>query len=249
MSTSELGTLITAMLGFALALATVVAFTRQRHRAGRYLAVATYIMLWPIHLWFWQFDLIGRTVTSTASPTYIINGVVFQIFLSGIVPLVMSCFYRFRPVLTAFFLAYLFSLILQLFSYIYWTYGTTKNFSTDLTHFDSFYFALGTLTTVGSGTITATSETVRQIQAVQMGLDLLLIGFAVTVILARYTNLLSRPRPDFPWFHPEEPAPPRLSSPSAERITRQTNTSRRRAYLRASPSPALRNKRQRTCGS
>ena len=55
--------------------------------------------------------------------------------------------------LTAFFLAYLFSLILQLFSYIYWTYGTTKNFSVNLTHFDSFYFALGTLTTVGSGTI------------------------------------------------------------------------------------------------
>jgi Ion channel len=116
-------------------------------------------------------------------------------------------------VLTALFLAYLFSLILQLFSYIYWTYGTTKNFSVHLTHFDSFYFALGTLTTVGSGTITANSETARQIQAVQMGLDLLLIGFAVTITLARYTNLLSRPRPDFPWFRRSETAPRQPTRP------------------------------------
>ena len=199
-------------------------------------------MWWPIHLWFWQFELIERPATN---PTYIINGAVIQIFLGGIIPLVASCFYRFRPALTALFLAYLFSLILQFFSYIYWTYGTTKNFSTNLTHFDSFYFALGTLTTVGSGTITANSETVRQIQAVQIGLDLLLIGFAVTVILARYTNLLSRPRPDFP-FRPQQPTPNQLTPPGAKRITRQTNTSRRRAYLRASPVRALQSKRPRT---
>jgi Ion channel len=206
------------------------------------LAVATYVMFWPVHLWFWQFELTGRTATSTASPSYIFNGAIIQIFLGGIVPLIVSCFYRFRPVLTALFLAYLFSLILQLFSYIYWTYGTTKNFSANLTHFDSFYFALGTLTTVGSGTITANSETARQIQGVQMGLDLLLIGFAVTVILARYTNLLSRPRPEFPWFRPEKPIPLQPPSPAADRISRQTNTRRRRAYLRASPrTPAPRN--------
>lgn len=246
MSTSQWGTAITGTLGFALAIATVIAFTRRRHRAGRYLAVATYVMYWPIHLWFWQFELIGRTATSTASPSYIVNGAVGQIFLGGIVPLIFSCFYRFRPVLTALWLAYLFSLVLQLFSYIYWTYGTTKNFSANLTHFDSFYFALGTLTTVGSGSITANSETARQIQAVQMGLDLLLIGFAVTVILARYTNLLSRPQPEFSWFRPGKPPPRQPPSPAADRITRQTNARRRRAYLRASPVPALRNKRPRT---
>jgi Ion channel len=242
-STSEWGTAITGTLGLALGIATVIAFTRRRYRVGRYLAVATYIMFWPIHLWFWQFELTGRTGASTS---YIVNGAVGQIFLGGIVPLVISFFYRFRPALTALFLAYLFSLVLQLFSYIYWTYGTTKNFSANLTHFDSFYFALGTLTTVGSGTITANSETARQIQAVQMGLDLLLIGFAVTVILARYTNLLSRPRPEFRWFRPEEPTPRQLPRPSADRITPQTNARRRRAYLRVSPVPTLRNKRPRT---
>lgn len=243
MSTSEWGTAITGTLGLALAMATVIAFARRRHRAGKYLAAATYVMFWPIHLWFWQFELTGRTA---ASPSYIVNGAVGQIFLGGIVPLIISCFYRFRPALTALWLAYLFSLILQLFSYIYWTYGTTKNFSVNLTHFDSFYFALGTLTTVGSGTITANSETARQIQAVQMGLDLLLIGFAVTVILARYTNLLSRPRPEFPSFHPGKPTPRQPSPHGADRITRQTDTRRRRAYLRASRVPALRNKRPRT---
>jgi hypothetical protein len=245
-STSQSGTAVTGTLGVALAIATVIAFTRRRYRAGRYLAAATYIMYLPIHLWFWQFELTGRTITSTASPSYIFSGAVIQIFLLGIVPLIISCFYRFRPVLTALFLAYLFSLILQLFSYIYWTYGTTKNFSANLTHFDSFYFALGTLTTVGSGTITANSETVRQVQAVQMGLDLLLIGFAVTVILARYTNLLSRSRPEFPWSSPEEPTPCQQPLPGTNGIIRQENTRRRRAYLRASSVPMLRNNRPRT---
>jgi Ion channel len=244
-STSQWGTAVAGTLGLALAIATVIAFTRRRYRAGRYLAAATYVMFWPIHGWFWQFELTGRTATSTASPSYIFNGAVIQIF-GGIVILIISCFYRFRPVLTALFLAYLFSLILQLFSYVYWTYGTTRNFSANLTHFDSFYFALGTLTTVGSGTITANSETVRQIQAVQMGLDLLLIGFAVTVILARYTSLLSRPRPEFPWLRPGEPTPRQQPPPGTDRIARQTNTRRRRAYLKASPVPALRNKRPRT---
>lgn len=246
MSTSQWGTAITGALGLTLAIATVIAFTRRRHRAGRYLAVATYLVYFPIHLWFWQFELTGRTTTSTASPSYILNGLVGQIFLGGIVPLIVSCFYRFRPVLTAFFLAYLFSLILQLFSYIYWTFGTTKNFSESLTHFDSFYFALGTLTTAGSGTITATSETARQIQAAQMGLDLLLIGFAVTVILARYTNLLSRPRPEFPWSRARKPAAHRPPPSGIDRITRQTNASRRRGYLRTHRNPAPRNKCART---
>ena len=87
-------------------------------------SVATYIMFWPIHLWFWQFELTDR---AAASPSYIFNGTVLQILLSGIVPHIVSCYYRFRPVLTALFLAYLSSLVLQLFSYIYWSYGTAAS--------------------------------------------------------------------------------------------------------------------------
>jgi hypothetical protein len=104
-SISQWGTTVTTTLSLVLAIAAVAAFMRRRHRAGRYLAAATYIMFWPIHLWFWQFELTGRTATSTASPWYVFNGAVLQILLSGIVPFVISCFYRFRPVLTAIFLA------------------------------------------------------------------------------------------------------------------------------------------------
>ena len=148
--------------------------------------------------------------------------------------------YRFRPVLTALFLAYLFSLILQLFAYIYWTYGTTKNFSANLTHFDSLYFALGTLTTAGSSTITATSETARQIQALQMGLDLILIGFAVALILARYSNLFSASRPEFPSIRTGRTIQPQLPLSRPNRTTRQINARRRRTQLRVSPVPARR---------
>jgi hypothetical protein len=95
---------------------------------------------------------------------------------------------------TAVVLLYIFSLLLQLFSYIYWSYGTTKNFSMNLSHLDSFYLALGTLTTAGTGAISATSETARGIQTLQIGLDLIFVGIVVSLVLARYSNLLNRPQ-------------------------------------------------------
>jgi hypothetical protein len=39
-----------------------------------------------------------------------------------------------------------------------WGFGTRTNFNTNLSHFDAIYFALGTLTTVGAGTIEATMK-------------------------------------------------------------------------------------------
>jgi hypothetical protein len=103
-------------------------------------------------------------------------------------------FIRFRPVITALFLTYVFSLILQLFSYMYWSYGTIRNFNIDLSHLDSFYFVLGTLTTAGTGNISAISETARGLQTLQMAFDFILIGFVVVLILTRYSNLFDRPQ-------------------------------------------------------
>jgi hypothetical protein len=99
------------------------------------------------------------------------------------------------------------------------------------------------LTTAGSGAITANSEAARQIQAAQLGLDLLLIGFAVTVILARYTNLLSRARPEFPWFRPGRQGAYHPAPHVADRIARKTTAKRRRAYLGISSARTLRDKR------
>ncbi|MBO0808091.1 MAG: two pore domain potassium channel family protein [Actinobacteria bacterium] len=70
------------------------------------------------------------------------------------------------------------------------TAGTTRNFTIRLSHLDSFYFALGTLSTAGTGNISAISETTRRLQAAQMGVDLILIGFVVTLFLARYSALV-----------------------------------------------------------
>ena len=117
-------------------------------------------------------------------------------------------FHRFRPGLTALLLAYILSLLLQFFSYAYWSYGTTRNFSASLSHLDSFYFALGTLTTAGTGNIAATSETARGLQTLQMGLDVVIVGFALALVLARYANLLPRfwpeARPDHAVAKPEK---------------------------------------------
>lgn len=152
-----------------------------------YLAAGWYVLWFPIHLWFWQFTLIDPAPVGSS---YIL-GAVFQIAVP-IVWLVWSCFRRFKPVRTAIVLIYLFSLVLQLFSYIYWSFGNVKNFSISLSHLDSFYFALGTLTTAGTGDISAISETARGLQTLQMGLDLLFVGIALAIVLARYSTLFSR---------------------------------------------------------
>jgi hypothetical protein len=181
------GTFVTGLLGFALFAAVLVALVVRRWRVAGYLAIAGYIMFWPIHLWFWQFELIRRAPLPHWYFWSAVQGV-----LLGIVPLVWFCFRRFRPVMTALFLAFALSQLLQFFSYMYWSYGTTNNFSIRLSHLDSFYFALGTLTTAGTGNVSATSEITRGLQTLQMGFDLVLFGFVVTLILARYSTLLNR---------------------------------------------------------
>jgi hypothetical protein len=187
MSADVLGNVIATLAGLAFALAAITQLVRRKWRSGRYLALTAYILLWPIKLWFWQFELTGRGL-----PHWYIGSAVEQI-LFGIATLAYVCFYRFRPVLTALVLAYVFSLLLQLFSYMYWSYGTVNNFNITLSHLDAFYFTLGTLTTAGTGNISAISETTRGLQALQIGLGWGLIAFVVVLILTRYSNLLDRP--------------------------------------------------------
>ncbi|MBV9602138.1 MAG: two pore domain potassium channel family protein [Chloroflexi bacterium] len=72
------------------------------------------------------------------------------------------------------------------FTFWYWVTGTRTNFSQPLTHLDSLYVALGTLSTVGSGSIVAISEAARRIQTVQMGVDFLFVVFAVGIVVSRF---------------------------------------------------------------
>jgi hypothetical protein len=78
-------------------------------------------------------------------------------------------------------------LLIGIFSYFYWYYGTAKNFSISLTHFDALYFAIGTLGT-GTGTISASNTTGRVLQSVQMTTDFILIVLIAGTIIARISD-------------------------------------------------------------
>ena len=67
-----------------------------------------------------------------------------------------------------------------MFSVIYWTYGTSGNFSSRLTHLDAIYFTMGTLSTAGTGNIVSVSQLARGLQTLQMLLDLGFLLVAVT---------------------------------------------------------------------
>lgn len=79
------------------------------------------------------------------------------------------------------------SLLLITFSWFYWEYGNRPNFTQPLTHLDSLYFALGTLTTAGTGDIAAKSETAIGLQTAQMAVGLILTLFVAGVVVARFT--------------------------------------------------------------
>ena len=74
--------------------------------------------------------------------------------------------------------------VIGTFSYLYWEYGTTKEFHINLTHFDAFYFTIGTLST-GTGNISAISTTSRALQTVQMITDFILIVLVAGAIFGR----------------------------------------------------------------
>lgn len=89
-----------------------------------------------------------------------------------------------------------FSVLIAIFSILYWNYGSIPNFSSNLSHLDAIYFAVGTLTTAGTGSISAESEIARGIQTIQMVLDLALIVFAVAVVLTALTSSRQASRGD-----------------------------------------------------
>jgi Ion channel len=95
-------------------------------------------------------------------------------------------------------------LTVLLFGYLYWDFGTRANFNTTLSHVDAIYFALGTLTTAGTGSIEATSETARTIQGAQMAIDVALVLFAAGLIVGRASSTSGKRRLPVPARPPRE---------------------------------------------
>jgi hypothetical protein len=98
---------------------------------------------------------------------------------------------RFGTLLIAFFVVV--SLILGNFAQIYWGYGTGGNFNEHITRFRAVYFAIGTLSTAGTGNIFAVSTAAQATQMAQEVVDLLLLAFGVGALVARFTIPLRAP--------------------------------------------------------
>lgn len=145
-------------------------------------AIAACAVYWIAEGWSSQFHQTRRVAELSYYNLEPILGVAICIFL--------ICWLKFHTILTPLFLAVIFSELLQSFSSIYWNYGGGRDFSTHLSHFDSVYFSVGTLTT-GTGTISAMSETVRGIQTLQMLLDLVLLVFAVAIVVTQLATYLA----------------------------------------------------------
>jgi Ion channel len=82
------------------------------------------------------------------------------------------------------------SLLLANFSWFYWEAGGGSNFTAPLTHLDAVYFTVGTLSTAGTGTLSAVSQSARALQTAQMAIDLMLTLFAVSVVVSRFATPL-----------------------------------------------------------
>lgn len=84
------------------------------------------------------------------------------------------------------FLSYAVAMSVIFFAGLCWDEGTRENFTHPLTKRDARYVAIGTLSTSGTGSIAATSETTRAILTAQMTFDFALAAIAVSVIVTRF---------------------------------------------------------------
>jgi hypothetical protein len=165
----------------------------KRKREVPVLLAMAAVVLFPIGF---GFRIAAETTRDPAKAT--ISGVAYIIILLIVLPLVwLAVSKRFRPVVTGIVLAYGFVILLETFTLAYWLNGTSRNFGIPLSHFDAFYFALGTLTT-GTGNVSAMTEASRRIQTTQMVIDLVFIGFIVALLMARYSSLFDRSKPEPP---------------------------------------------------
>ena len=74
------------------------------------------------------------------------------------------------------------------FSTLYWLIGTQANFTSELSKCDAIYFAVGTLTTAGTGILAPTSSLAKMLVSGQIILDLLLVTALIGVTVTRWSE-------------------------------------------------------------
>jgi voltage-gated potassium channel len=91
-------------------------------------------------------------------------------------------------------LVFLVLYVIVLFAWTYWDIGTFTNFGQPLTHIDALYVSVGTLSTAGTGSISAMSKLARGIQSAQMTIDMVLVVFVAGVVVTRFMAGRQEPR-------------------------------------------------------
>jgi hypothetical protein len=79
------------------------------------------------------------------------------------------------------------------FTATYWAIGTYANFHQQLSKIDALYFAVGTFTTAGTGTIAAHSQLARLVQTLQMIIDFAVVAVALAIIVSRLASRYRAP--------------------------------------------------------
>lgn len=135
-----------------------------------------------IAVMWWAFS--ATRVRVPSSPVYVIWYVATAVAL-----IICVVGFRDRPLYTLAIAVLLgFIVLTDLFSVLYWQYGSQVNFNIPLSHLDAVYFTLGTLSTAGTGNIVAISETSRAIQSLQMGVDFGFILLATGILVSRLAS-------------------------------------------------------------
>lgn len=144
-------------------------------------------------VWIWSFLFIGERPTPIA-----IGALVATFALAVQATFTAASTARRRTSsnwLVAFEVGYAFLLITGEFAVLYWTFGTGGNFNVELSRVDAIYFALGTLTTGGTGDIVPRSDLAKAFVCGQMILDLVYIAGALTIAVTRWSEKSSLPHP------------------------------------------------------
>jgi hypothetical protein len=141
------------------------------------------LLLTLVQAYLWVGFLVQRSRLA-AGPALVTNDA--QAIAFGVVTIIAAVVLDMGKVRIVAALLWTWLLLIVDFSYFYWSHGTAQNFSEPLSHLDAIYFAVGTLTTAGTGGITATSSSARGLQLLEMVLGLALIAFALAVVINRF---------------------------------------------------------------
>ena len=166
---------------------------RQRFAYG--VLTSTFVILWG-----WNIILIITGVTSSAKQTATLSPqsseqeIISAVLIAAPLMLIGISLLR-RPVPMALILAALTGGVLAAlasFSYAYWQIGTMANFNIQLTHFDSWYIALGMFTANGTGNIVATSSAPGRSRTTMI-FDMAIVVFVAGILVARFSEGSSLP--------------------------------------------------------